>query len=605
MTRIGKARALVGAAAAMASTAALAQPHSVARLWNEQALEAIRRDYARPTIHARNLYHLSVAMWDAWAAYDPSARHVLGDERARARDVAAARREAISYAAYRLLVHRYRYSPGGLDSLASFDALMAELGYRTERDQTTGGRPAAVGNHIGLTVIEHGEADGADELGLYAFSRDYQSVNRPMVVADSGVGDLVAADRWQPLALRVSVDQAGRRLPSGIQRFLGAHWGAVTPFALLPSDREAAALYHDPGPPPSLSGEPTSYRDTFLEVLRYGATLTPDDGVTIDISPGRRGASTLGSNDGQGHRLDPATGTSYAANVVKRGDWSRVIAEFWADGPDSETPPGHWNTLANYVSDHPRFAPRLGGEGPPLDRLEWDVKLYLALNGAMHDAAVSAWGIKAHYDYVRPITAIRYMAGLGQSSEPTLESYHPSGLTLEPGLVELVTDESAQPGQRHEALAEHVEEIAVYGWLGVPENPEMEYGGVGWLRGVDWVPYQRETFVTPPFAGYVSGHSTFSRAGAEVLAAMTGSEFFPGGLGEFVAPADEYLAFESGPSETIRLQWATYYDAADEAGLSRLYGGIHPPVDDLPGRVIGAKIGRTAIARALHYFGGP
>ena len=68
MTRIGKARALVGAAAAMASTAALAQPHSVARLWNEQALEAIRRDYARPTIHARNLYHLSVAMWDAWAA---------------------------------------------------------------------------------------------------------------------------------------------------------------------------------------------------------------------------------------------------------------------------------------------------------------------------------------------------------------------------------------------------------------------------------------------------------------------------------------------------------------------------------------------------------
>ena len=136
-----------------------------------------------------------------------------------------------------------------------------------------------------------------------------------------------------------------------------------------------------------------------------------------------------------------------------------------------------------------------------------------------------------------------------------------------------------------------------------PENPETQYGGVGWILGADWIPYQRETFVTPPFAGYISGHSTFSRAAAEVLAQFTGSEFFPGGLGEFLAPANNFLVFESGPTKTVKLQWATYYDASDEAAVSRLYGGIHPSVDDLPGRIIGSRIGLSAFKKALTYFG--
>ena len=88
-----------------------------------------------------------------------------------------------------------------------------------------------------------------------------------------------------------------------------------------------------------------------------------------------------------------------------------------------------------------------------------------------------------------------------------------------------------------------------------------------------------------------------------MLARFTGSAFFPGGLGEFTAPANEFLVFETGPSETIRLQWATYYDAADEAAISRLYGGIHPSVDDLPGRVLGARVGSAVFNRALALFG--
>jgi membrane-associated phospholipid phosphatase len=120
---------------------------------------------------------------------------------------------------------------------------------------------------------------------------------------------------------------------------------------------------------------------------------------------------------------------------------------------------------------------------------------------------------------------------------------------------------------------------------------------------VNWMPYQRPTFVTPAFPGFVSGHSTFSRAAAEVLAAYTGSPFFPGGMWEqtFTPGA---LKFEHGPSVPLTLQWATYYDASDQAGISRLYGGIHISADDLEGRRIGSQVGKGAWALAQRYFAG-
>jgi hypothetical protein len=299
------------------------------------------------------------------------------------------------------------------------------------------------------------------------------------------------------------------------------------------------------------------------------------------------------------------TGEPYEPNVVPLGDYARVIAEFWADGPASETPPGHWNSIANVaVDDLARLGPlRVGGDGPEVDRLEYDTKMYLALNGAVHDAAIAAWGAKGQYDYVRPISMIRYMGGEGQSADPSAGSYDPDGLLLENGLVEVITDASSAPGQRHEALAGHVGEIAVWAWQGEPADMETETGGVGWLRAVEWVPYQRATFVTPAFAAYVSGHSTFSRAAAVVLTELTGSPYFPGGLGEWEIEADD-LEFEAGPAESVTLQWATYADASDEAGVSRLYGGIHVRADDLPGRLLGAGIGAGAWEHARTYFAG-
>ena len=110
--------------------------------------------------------------------------------------------------------------------------------------------------------------------------------------------------------------------------------------------------------------------------------------------------------------------------------------------------------------------------------------------------------------------------------------------------------------------------------------------------------------MTPAFPGFISGHSTFSRAAAEVLAALTGSPYFPGGLGEYVAPAGTYLVFEDGPSVDVRLQWATYFDAADQAGQSRICGGIHLQPDDFRGRIAGSAIGVGAVAHARAYFDG-
>jgi hypothetical protein len=110
--------------------------------------------------------------------------------------------------------------------------------------------------------------------------------------------------------------------------------------------------------------------------------------------------------------------------------------------------------------------------------------------------------------------------------------------------------------------------------------------------------------LTPPFAGYVSGHSTFSRAAAEALTLLSGDEFFPGGLSEFRIQKDWYLPVEGGPSMDLVLQWAKYKDAADQCSLSRIWGGIHPPADDIPGRIIGQKIGVDAFEFAANYFNG-
>ncbi|RYG66389.1 hypothetical protein EON77_17500, partial [bacterium] len=351
--------------------------------------------------------------------------------------------------------------------------------------------------------------DGANEAANYADNTAFVPVNPPAAVDEPGA-TVVDLAHWQPLNLSVAATQNGIVLPAGVQTYLGPHWGSVTPFAMIRS--APGAVYVDPGPGPG--GDLDVLRAELLPVLERTRELDELDGTTLDTSPATTGNNTFETNDGHGYAVNPVTGASYVPRPVPRGDFGRVMAEFWADGPKSETPPGHWNTLANAVSYHPAFARAPFGAGPALDPLEWDVKLYVALNGALHDAAIAAWELKRVHDSVRPITLARVLGGRGQCSDPALPSYAADGIPLVPGLVELVTAESLASG-RHAGLEHFVGDVVIRAWRGEPGDRRDRVGGIAWVRAVDWAPYQRRNFVTPAFPGYVSGHSTFSRAAAE------------------------------------------------------------------------------------------
>ncbi|MBK8967800.1 MAG: T9SS type A sorting domain-containing protein [Lewinellaceae bacterium] len=621
------------------SSHALAQ-HSVARQWNEALLGAIRKDLARPTVHARNLFHVSMAMYDAWAAYDSIAEPFLLGKAVGTfscgfngvpapSNLQAAREEAISYAAYRILRFRFQNSPNAATTLPQFDALMAQLGYSTAFVSTNyaSGTPAALGNYIAQCVINFGLQDGANEQNGYA-NQFYQPVNPPLVIKFPGNPSIIDPNRWQPLTLDVFIDQSGNVIPFNTPPFLSPEWGNVVPFSLKPSDLTVYQrggkdywVYHDPGPPPYLDttavgGISEEYKWGFSLVAVWSGQMDPNDTTMWDISPASIGNTQEyptdfpalrnfynlleGGDPSPGHPLNPRTGLPYEPQIVPRGDYTRVLAEFWADGPNSETPPGHWFTILNYISDHPQLIKKFKGKGAVLNDLEWDIKSYFMLGGAMHDVAVTAWGIKGWYDYVRPVGAIRKMADLGQSTDPELPSFHPGGIPLIPGHIELVDENDPLAGPNFE----HVDKIKLFAWRGPTyiQDPNSDIAHCGWILAENWWPYQRPSFVTPPFAGYISGHSTYSRAAAELLTQLTGDPFFPGGMGEFPAPKNEFLVFEKGPSTDLVLQWATYRDASDQCSLSRIWGGIHPPADDMPGRHIGMEIGNEAFDFALKYF---
>lgn len=604
-----------------------AHADSVARQWNEVLLDSIRIDFPAPTVHSRNLYHTSAAMYDAWATFDDTSVGSFFLEKHLTGDVNQARNEAMSYAAYRVLSQRYSLAVDPVTSQGYFDSLMDNLGYDKNITTTVGNTPAAIGNRIAQTILDATLHDGSNEAQGYIDNTGYVPTNAPMIVDHPSVTGpfgppLSDLNRWQPLFVDTAFTQNGL-VGSDLQEYIGPHWGNVETFAMGKRGNPGPNSWSevDPGAPPQFGT--AEFRDNALLLIRYSSDLDPSQhngAQLINISPNTAGNRPLGTHTDQGYAVNPATNQPYADNFVKQADYGRVLAEFWADGPESETPPGHWNVIANTVSDHPSLVKQIGGTGPVVDDLEWDTKLYFALNGAVHDAAVAAWGTKRVYDYSRPISMIRYMGSLGQSSDAGAESYDPNGLPLEDGLVELITAESIAPGGKHRNVyvnanrnkngnfveyydeQELVGKLAIFAWNHEPDDPETQVSGCDWILAENWVPYQQDNFVTPAFAAYVSGHSTFSRAAAEVMSLFTDDEYFPGGLGEMTFTQEDFLDFELGPEETVILQWATYYDAADEAGISRLHGGIHVPPDDFAGRIMGSEIGIEAYMHATRYF---
>lgn len=334
--------------------------------------------------------------------------------------------------------------------------------------------PAGVGNRCAAAVLELRHVDGSNQLGDRHLGAytDYTAY-QPVNTLDA----IIDPNRWQPLRFS---DGAGDTVAPG---FIAPHWGNVTPFALNSGSE------FRPQPPAMYPSR------KYLEQAE----------VVIDFN----------------RRL---------------GDREKVIAEYWADGPRSELPPGHWQLFGEFVSlrDHHSFSE--------------DVKMFFMLGNAVQDAGIACWEAKRFYDYVRPITAVHFLKG----------------------------------GQRIQATIP---------FLGVQE-----------VDGADWRPYQPATFVTPPFAEYVSGHSTFSAAAAEVLRRFTGSDRFGS---EVTIPAGSSKV-EPGfaPSAPVTLSWKTFTEAADEAGISRLFGGIHFTDGDFEGRKLGHKVGQAVYKHAAELIEG-
>jgi hypothetical protein len=181
--------------------------------------------------------------------------------------------------------------------------------------------------------------------------------------------------------------------------------------------------------------------------------------------------------------------------------------------------------------------------------VDQDAKMFLALTGALLDASIAAWDAKRAYDSVRPITAVR-------------ELYR--GRT-------------------------------VLAWGGPGSGTRA-------IRGEAWLPYQPAAVVTPPFPEYVSGHSTFSAAAAEVLASFTGSQRF--GFSVTIPAGSSMIEPGVVPSRPVTLTFPTFAAAAAQAGRSRRYGGIHFEDGDLDGRSLGRRVGATAWSKARDYFDG-
>jgi hypothetical protein len=238
----------------------------------------------------------------------------------------------------------------------------------------------------------------------------------------------------------------------------------------------------------------------------------------------------------------PRSVSQTADNILKESaglnDRKKSIAVYWADGPGSETPPGHWNLIAQWLSRRHR------------QTLDQDARMFLALNGGLLDASITAWECKYMFDFARPVSVVRHFK---------------AGRT-------------------------------VTAWRG-------PYQGVGPIQGQTWQPY----IPTPAFPEYTSGHSTFSGAAAAVLKDFRGGSTFGASATirkgtSFVEPATETQA--GVPAADVTISWSTFEAAANEAGMSRRYGGIHWQFGDTQARDNGKKMGEGAFSHAKKLWEG-
>jgi membrane-associated phospholipid phosphatase len=213
----------------------------------------------------------------------------------------------------------------------------------------------------------------------------------------------------------------------------------------------------------------------------------------------------------------------------------KLLAEFWAGGPFTITPPGFWIFFAIYCCYNNKIS------------IKEEIELYLKLSSGLFQAGILAWKLKREYLQKRPIQSIRQLP-----------------------------------------------------------SEEINYWN-GSINSKLWMPYQEFNFVSPPFPDFISGHSTFSGIGSKIL-----NEYFPpvgklkidGSLLKLLSPIFENHDITTGISELtiypnssqiqnnggICLIYNSWDEMAEDAGLSRLYGGIHYMSSNLAGLAIGRNL---------------
>jgi hypothetical protein len=452
--------------------ATLVAGKNAALAWNETTLKAVRSGALGPTAVARALAMVHTAMYDAWTVYNPLATPSLPLGKAALPSGADLARET----AVSFAAYRVLLDLYPAQK-ALFDAQMSAMGLDASNTTTQTNTAEGVGNLAAANLLAFRHVDGSNQKGdlapgAYADYTGYAPVNG--VGSAQFKGSITDPNRWQPMQF------SNGRTPG----FLTPHWARVKGFSLKSNSELRPSITL-----PAFGS--AAYKDQVDEVISLTANLT---------------------------------------------DEQKVIVEYWANGPGSETPPGTWNLFAQQISKRDQHG------------LEKDLKMFMLLGNAMLDASIVCWDCKRHFDSVRPITAVRLLY---------------SGQTIK-GFTGPLT-------------------------------------GIGTMSGDLWLPYQPDTFISPPHPDFTSGHSTFSAAGAEILRMFTGSDSFNG---NFTAPARSMLTEQGVPSTAIQLSWSTFTSAAEQAGMSRLYGGIHFMNANVYGKSSGRKVAASVWDRAQALFTG-
>ena len=294
-------------------------------------------------------------------------------------------------------------------------------------------------------------------------------------------------------------------IPSRPQREFGLEWGRSVATEVLAARAQDGAVMTMPVPVSSGPGDWMPTPPAFAPYLMpHWAFIAPfcmtSNGQFRPTGPPGLSTAEYAMEVNEVKLFGAATNSARSAEQSQ-------IALFWADGAGTETPPGHWNTIAQTVSASVGLT------------LSENARLFALLNLALADAAICSWDAKYHFNRWRPVTAIR------------------------------LADTDGNPAT----------------------DPDPTWSSF---------------IVTPPFPDYVSGHSTFSGAAATVLALFFGTDTIP-----FVAKSDALAG--------VQRRFPSFSAAAEEAAVSRLYGGIHFRSANEHGMQGGLSIGSFVMANFL------